>query len=945
MKDIGEVLLEKYLSEVITGTNESLAKVPNKTEDITAAVEVVSGLHQRFGEKFTLRLLELYMFNFVNPPDDAEGEKEELARTNRLKSNIRLFTELYLVNVFSNFDSISKDNLPKFMAKSTSSAFLCVLKTTLSYKYKYGARLSIATLFAKKYAGFFSEHSSLDRYIREPSLKEALWALFKAMTEAVFKRTVELDKKMKKLQKEHQRAQIRTGKLVDEYIEEYNKIEPVFERFVSAAQSLGESLNLTAPELSSSDDESGVNENKSIITTQVKSSNEKLWDSEETRKFYEVLPSVTQLVKEPITADGNEQTAAALKQFFIDLELCDNKEGIDELSCRYWLESLDNKATRKRLIKFFIEQQDWSKLKLYARFIATNAETMKDVKEELIECLDNGFRSQLHTNRINVKNIIFFCEMVKFNLVPGFLIFHKIRTLIFNLLVPNNIEILTVLFENFGRFLINKPEFSPQMEKMLELLSEKKKDHRLSVTSKNALENLLLLICPPTLSSLNVEAKVLTKEQQFYRILIRKELFDIGSKKASRLLKKANWRDPAVYKTMFSLFTKPEKVAYQAIPLLAQCLVAIYPTYRDFVIICIDTLLENIQRDLEINGQSHYMKRIAQIHYLTNIYNCGMIRSEAILDTAYQLLKYGYPKGLPMVGVLNEDDPADNYFRIHLIACILTGLKKTTPNLQKKLPLFMRFFEYYIYCKELPLPKQTEFAVNDVFNKFTTSDNFERAANANESARKLTATLQSMGLKATEEEEDEDSGYESSSGDSADSSEVEEEDVNSNLSEEDNDEDDDDSDSPSSSESEEDTDDDTDVFTIDRDLERKKINEEYERKLKSEEERRAEDEMEKMYQAVMQQSLESRKNEKIPMNNIPIVGSGTSTQVNSNLSSKVEAGKVPFTFLSKSGKRTQLRPICLPTDVKFVHDVLEGEQRLKSERERIKNIVLSQKFE
>lgn len=41
--------------------------------------------------------------------------------------------------------------------------------------------------------------------------------------------------------------------------------------------------------------------------------------------------------------------------------------------------------------------------------------------------------------------------------------------------VPNNVEILTVLLEHSGKFLLNKPEYKELMEKMVQLIKDKKK--------------------------------------------------------------------------------------------------------------------------------------------------------------------------------------------------------------------------------------------------------------------------------------------------------------------------------------------------------------------------------------------------------------------------------------------------------------------------------------
>lgn len=68
IKDLGEVSFQKYLSEIVSTTNEALTNVQSKNEEVETAVEVVSGLHQRFNVAFTepLSLAFLQNFNFKN---------------------------------------------------------------------------------------------------------------------------------------------------------------------------------------------------------------------------------------------------------------------------------------------------------------------------------------------------------------------------------------------------------------------------------------------------------------------------------------------------------------------------------------------------------------------------------------------------------------------------------------------------------------------------------------------------------------------------------------------------------------------------------------------------------------------------------------------------------------------------------------------------------------
>ncbi|SCU96003.1 LAME_0F14444g1_1 [Lachancea meyersii CBS 8951] len=967
LKDISEVSLEKYLSELVVTANEGISRVSNKSDDIEACVEVISALHQRFSHQFTPLLMELFLQNFNVSQTESENEKEEAAKMAKLRSHVRIFTDFYLVGLFSSVESIPKENLPLFIVKRLAKKeplLVTLLKEILNYRFKTGLSTTVATSFVVKFPQFFTDDSDQSSIPIDADVKKLLSSLFKAFTEAAISQLVELSKSLSKLMREHQKAQIRTGKSTDEYIEEHDRTLPIFERFEGSTSVLADVFNMEAPALEKSPAEGTVSSSPVIINQQ-KQGSEKIWENEEMRKFYEVLPDLSSVITD--SEEKNPADSQKLHDFFIGLELADSKEAIDELTLRFWTDSINKKATRKRLLKFFIETLDWSKLRIYARFVASNADTLADVKDELIQYLDNGFRSQLWSNKINVKNIIFFSEMVKFRLVPTYLIFHKIRTLTMNIQIPNNIEILTILFENFGKFLINSPHYKSQMEKMVDLIQQKKKEHDLTVSNKCALDNLLVLIYPPSLTKLNSVSREISAEQKFYRILLRKELHSIPPERIVKLIRRAHWRDESIYKTMVSLFSKPEKISYQSLDLLATVLKGLFPYYRNFVVQVIDSVVEKVERGLEINDFSLNMVRISQVRYLSSLYNNNLLKIEVIIDVLFKILLFGSTGGISVPAAANEFDLPDNYFRVHLITTALLSVNDISPGKVQKLLVFLRLFEFYTLNKEQPLPREAEVKISTTFDRFTAGHEFERFTDAAESAKELSecfATPQSstVGEKAgdaeldEDDDDDEDEIYddeEEEAGkeigkDAGTEFESEDENFQSDASATDESSDEE---SGTGSESDDDNEAEDDDDSDDE-LERRRMQEAHMSKLRSEEEIKAEEDLERQFQQLFQESMESRKNEKVSSNGIPMISSGYGldrgtipVSLPSSESQGPKSKKVAFTFLSKSGKKTQARTLGLPRNVTFVSGVLEEERKLKAEREKIKHIVLSQKFE
>ena len=84
-----------------------------------------------------------------------------------------------------------------------------------------------------------------------------------------------------------------------------------------------------------------------------------------------------------------------------------NSYDLDQLVVEFNNLNLNNKATKNRIMKFFMEASSINSLKYYTRFLKINEVNLSDLIAELITYLDKGFRSQLYQNKLNFKNILF----------------------------------------------------------------------------------------------------------------------------------------------------------------------------------------------------------------------------------------------------------------------------------------------------------------------------------------------------------------------------------------------------------------------------------------------------------------------------------------------------------------------------------------------------------
>lgn len=163
------------------------------------------------------------------------------------------------------------------------------------------------------------------------------------------------------------------------------------------------------------------------------------------------------------------------------------------------------------------------------------------------------------------------------------------------------------------------------------------------------------------------------------------------------------------------MFSRPGKVKYGNIHLLAGLLGALYRHHSAFVIDIVDDVIESITFGLEQNDFRMNQQRLAEVKYLGEFYTYRLLEHPVVFDMMYRILTLGHG-GPPAPGRINPIDLPDEYFRIRLVATLLetTGTYFNKGAAGKKLDYFLSFFQYYIFTKN-PLPMDIEFIVQDTF--------------------------------------------------------------------------------------------------------------------------------------------------------------------------------------------------------------------------------------
>ena len=115
LQEIRSLSLHKYLSEVISASYEGLCRLKTPA-DISAGIEVISALHQRFGPSDFTCYLGWLLGRGLSTPDKAQlkalaadaKEKEEKERLSRQRNLLKVVTELWLVGALRSLEDVTR---------------------------------------------------------------------------------------------------------------------------------------------------------------------------------------------------------------------------------------------------------------------------------------------------------------------------------------------------------------------------------------------------------------------------------------------------------------------------------------------------------------------------------------------------------------------------------------------------------------------------------------------------------------------------------------------------------------------------------------------------------------------------------------------------------------------------------------------------------------------
>lgn len=778
-------------------------------------------------------------------------------------------------------------------------------------------------------------------------------------------------------------AYVKSGEVFEDRQANYEKQLKTQERLVANAQVMADALGADMPDLKEKDSSANAGDGsigliKAGEYLRGRSDGPGIWEDEDERRFYENLidlkdrvpgilledtkkknvdtneqvgkrvESKTEAVEKEVleatkAADGDDQSTAIANKSVgtqVDAVLArlpelNTKDSVDQTAIDFCF--LNSKASRNRLIKAV---QDIPKgrsdlLPIYSRLIATLSKYMPDVAQGLVAYLDEEFRSLQRRKskdflgQVRTQNVRYLAELTKFGVVPEHVIFHCLKVSLDDF-SRMNIEIICNLLENCGRYLLRNPETSPRMASFLETLQRKKGAQVLGTQERMLIENAIYYVNPPERAA--IEQKERTPVELFLRKIMYQDLTRRTLDKTVKQIRKMHWEEEEVVNFLHKIFSKPGKIKYSNIHLLAVILGTIHRYHQDFAIAVIDDLLESIVFGLELNDFKFNQRRIAEVKFIGELYIYRLIDSPLVFDTLYKLLNFGWSSGFARPDDINPLDLPDDYFRIRLVCNLLEtcGMYYEKGAAKKKLDFFLTYLQYYV-CTKDALPMDVEFIVQDAYAlvrpQWKLITDLEEASRVFGEAVKQNYQTTTTDKPVEPEEDDESASDDDVDGPEDDDVVVPEgEDKSSDEDDESSDEDE-----PAKEHL---SDDEEEHIVVTR----------------QEEERdpEAEAEFDRELAKLMSESADSRKYDRKPVFDVPLPMRRARDATMSPEDGVSEApipvapsNTMKFSLLSKRGNKTQTRSIDLPSDSTFAVAMRSKQQAEREEQQRIKSLVLN----
>lgn len=930
--------LSKYLNELISALAESLQGLSSKA-DVKAAVLLVSALHQRFcSEGFTTMLADeivTYVYSQAGAREKeyrrikaAPGEQMDLAlelQKSTKDSHFMCFVmELALSGVLIDVQTDDCSDLTRKMCEKSRTNTLCVFCLYLELGNNL-VRVPVATRFVQSFA----------RYLQNPpddmpeQLVKPLLASLRRYCIKVAARATSLAEKVATSQKKSLDVAISSGHRSDK-LENITKSSGLLlnhlRDFIFAYKETLYEGKDDQLDLESFERESSESISQPSVKVEIPSNpSVTIWTNPQDQKWYGDIPELGSLVpseklKEVDAVEGSSK-GARFTELLIKLEESSSPSDVDKLVQKYWTKEFNTKASQARLQSEYMMLKDHYKMRNFARFLRINSSQLSGVITTLIGLLSSKMQSYIVGNRnLSMNYVLQFVELVKYKMVPVYAVFHVIKASITHISGNNGPDLLLVIFKSCKSLLMNDPEYSEHTQEMIAMLLEAQKAKYTSHTTKMMIQELLISVYPPK----PVEEEQPTEKSSsslsddqvlFLMIKALMNMPHMSMAKIYSLVEQLQYTD--IYQDVLDMFSSPEDINSSCITQL--CSILSKATIFDRVPAgtatrVIDTLVEKITVGMETSNYQRKRTLLAQMHYMAELLNCGLVKFDVIISLAYRVLGFGYKSSFPKQGRYIEGDEPDNYTRVRVVCELLLKMSGKFFSIRrrgrhKKLVVLLHYLDCYIWTKKHPLPIEVSVPLQELRIKMRCPD--AESSSYQEAISSFAEVVREMGVNDEEDEDD----SESEESDESDDDETEEDSDDSSY-----------EDSGESEESEDSRDSDTDTeedYDSDANSEKqfdKLLNEEFSR----------------VHIDAMRSSTAS--NSSTLAKPKLLLSKSTESPALPNTATSKESHK--FTLLSRAGKNMYARELRIPATVGFARGFREKSEKEKQEKEAIKSIVL-----
>ncbi|KAJ2796582.1 mRNA decay protein, partial [Coemansia helicoidea] len=402
------------------------------------------------------------------------------------------------------------------------------------------------------------------------------------------------------------------------------------------------------------------------------------------------------------------------------------KDDVDDAAVDFCY--VNTRANRKALASVLLDapRRQMFVIPLYARFLATLHPFFPDIGEAVVDELTRDF-GWLVRKRVKglldaqLKNARYIAELTKFHVAPLHVAFRCARTLLEQFHVQN-IEVLCALLDGCGRFLHAQPKTAARIEAILEILMRKRRvlnlDDRTILLIENAFN-----ACQLHRARAARPEKLRTPYERYIRKLFYEDLAGDTVAAVCQLLRRLPWGDGTgddpqrVRHALMCCFSKVWKIKHANLGLAAAALGALGCVHPWFRVAVVDAVAESIKLGLERSVFEHNQRRIAEVAYVGEMFGCGVVGPQVVLDLVRLLVTYGHRELPPQPGCGCELDPPSSYFRIRLVCTLLLACgsrlgSAAGPARMAELSLHLQM---YILAKDHPLPVDIDYSVDNLF--------------------------------------------------------------------------------------------------------------------------------------------------------------------------------------------------------------------------------------